>query len=147
VPLLGGDRWESTALEKEGLALEGSYYSSSWSPGDPSPRTQEFIARYRARFGETPDALAAAGYDATMVAADAMSRARDLSGGAVAAALAETAGFPGVTGTITLDAEHNAVKPAAVLEVKGGKAVYVATVKPDEPAGAAAFAPGSPPAR
>ena len=53
-------------------------------------------------------------------------------------AIAETKGFQGVTGVISLDADHNAVKPAVVLEVKGGKAVYVATVAPDAPAGGGA---------
>jgi len=76
-----------------------------------------------------------------------VSRAKDLSGEAVAAALAETRGLAGVTGTITLDTDHQAVKPAAVLEVKGGKAVYVATVAPDEAGGGAAVVPASRPAR
>ena len=149
VPLLGGDRWDSPALfEKAGSALDGSYYSSAWSAGDPSPRIQGFIERYRARFGAAPDALAAAGHDAVLVAADAVSRAKDLSGEAVAAALAETRGLAGVTGTITLDTDHQAVKPAAVLEVKGGKAVYVATVAPEKVgSGGVAVLPASQPAQ
>ncbi len=135
VPLLGGDGWDSSKLfEIGGHYLEGSFFSNHYSPDDPSPRIQDFIARYKARFGAVPDSMAATGYDAAMVAADAMNRAKDLSGESVAAAIAETKGFPGVTGVITLDADHNAVKPAVVLEVKGGKAVYVATVAPDAPA-------------
>ncbi len=64
-------------------------------------------------------------------------RAKDATGEAIAEAIAATKDFPGVTGVITLDQDHNAVKSAVVLEVKGGKAVYVATVAPDAPAGAA----------
>jgi branched-chain amino acid transport system substrate-binding protein len=138
VPLMGGDGWDSAKLfEIGGQAIEGSFYSNHYSPDDPSPRIQEFISRYKARFGAVPDSMAATGYDAAMVAADAINRAKDTTGEAIAAAIAETKGFPGVTGVITLDADHNAVKPAVVLEVKGGKAVYVATVSPDAPAGAA----------
>ncbi len=139
VPLMGGDGWDSAKLfEIGGAAIEGSFYSNHYSPEDPSPRIQDFIKRYRERFGAVPDSMAATGYDAAMVAADGLSRAKDVTGEAAAEAIAATKGFPGVTGVITLDQDHNAVKPAVVLEVKGGKAVYVATVKPDEPAPVAA---------
>jgi branched-chain amino acid transport system substrate-binding protein len=136
VPLMGGDGWDSAKLfEIGGQAIEGSYFSNHYSPDDPSPRIQGFIAKYKERFGAVPDSMAATGYDAAMVAADAINRAKDVTGEAIAEAIAATKGYPGVTGVITLDADHNAVKPAVVLEVKGGKAVYVATVSPDAPAG------------
>ncbi len=139
VPLMGGDGWDSAKLfEIGGAAIEGSFYSNHYSPDDPSPRIQDFISRFKARFGAVPDSMAATAYDAAMVAADGLTRAKDDTGEAVAAAIAATKGFPGVTGVITLDEDHNAVKPAVVLEVKGGKAVYVATVSPDAPAPAAA---------
>jgi len=137
VPLMGGDGWDSAKLfEIGGAAIEGSFYSNHYSPDDPSPRIQDFISRYKARFGAVPDSMAATGYDAAMVAGDAIARAKDGTGEAIAAAIAATKDFPGVTGVITLDQDHNAVKPAVVLEVKGGKAVYVATVVPDAPASA-----------
>jgi branched-chain amino acid transport system substrate-binding protein len=142
VPLMGGDGWDSAKLfEIGGKAIEGSFYSNHYSPDDPSPRIQDFIARFKGRYGAVPDSMAATGYDAAMVAADAIQRARDTSGEAIAEAIAATKDFPGVTGVITLDRDHNAVKPAVVLEVKGGKAVYVATVSPAAPAPA-----GAPPA-
>ena len=43
---------------------------------------------------------------------------------------AATRDYPGVTGMITLNESHDAVKPAVVLQVKDGKAVYVTTVAP-----------------
>jgi branched-chain amino acid transport system substrate-binding protein len=147
-PLMGGDGWDSAKLyEIGGKALDGSFFSNHYSPDDPSPRIQEFISKFKARFGAVPDSMAATGYDAAMVAADAIGRAKDVSGESIAQAIAATKDFPGVTGVITLDQDHNAVKPAVVLEVKGGKAVYVATVAPDAPAGGAAPVPASQPAR
>src|SRR6266511_1582028 len=138
-PLMGGDGWDSAKLfEIGGAAIEGSFFSNHYSPEDPSPRIQDFIKRYKARFGAVPDSMAATGYDAAMVAADGLARAKDATGDAAAEAIAATKDFPGVTGVITLDKDHNAVKPAVVLEVKGGKAVYVSTVAPDAPAPAAA---------
>jgi len=130
-PLLGGDGWDSAKLyEIGGKAIEGSFYSNHYSPDDPSPRIQEFVKAYQARFGAVPDGLAAQGYDAAMVGFDAMNRAADGTGASVRDALAATKGYPGVTGIITIDANHDAVKPAVVLEVKDGKSVFVTSVAP-----------------
>ena len=69
-------------------------------------------------------------YDAGQIAADAMARAKDLGGASIRDAVAETKGFQGVTGVITIDADHNAVKPAVVLKITGDAGKYVATVQP-----------------
>jgi branched-chain amino acid transport system substrate-binding protein len=130
-PLLGGDGWDSVKLyEIGGKAIEGSYFSNHYSPDDPSPRIQEFVQAYQKRFGGVPDGLAAQGYDAAMVAFDAMKRASVPSGVALRDAIAATKDYPGVTGIITIDENHDALKPAVVLEVKGGKSVYATTIAP-----------------
>jgi branched-chain amino acid transport system substrate-binding protein len=130
-PLLGGDGWDSPSLiEIGGEALEGSYFSNHYSVDDPSPAIQKFVTDYRTRFGETPDALAGLGYDAAMILFDAITRAGSTDGAAIRDALAQTSGFAGVTGTITLDANRNAVKPAVVLEVRDGRLAYVETIDP-----------------
>ena len=116
--------------ELGGSAINGSYYSNHYSSEDPSPRVQNFIVHYRERFGEVPDSLAALGYDAAKVAVDAMRRAPDLSGPSVRDAIAQTKDFPGVAGTISLDANRNAIKPAVVLKVEDGKSHYVTTISP-----------------
>jgi branched-chain amino acid transport system substrate-binding protein len=129
--LMGGDGWDSEKLfELGGAAVEGSYFSNHYSPDDPNPRIQKFIADYKAAFGGVPDSLAALGYDAANVAFDAMKRAPSLDRAAVRDAIAATKNFPGVTGTITLDDKRNATKPAVVLEVGRGKTKYVATIAP-----------------
>jgi branched-chain amino acid transport system substrate-binding protein len=137
-PLMGGDGWDSAKLyEIGGKALDGSFFSNHYSPDDPSPRIQEFVKRFKARFGVVPDSLAAQAYDAGRIAGDAMARAADLSGPAVRDALAATKDYAGVTGIITIDAQHNAVKPAVVLEIANGAAKWVATIEPEKPAAAA----------
>ncbi|HVP67191.1 MAG TPA: ABC transporter substrate-binding protein [Anaeromyxobacteraceae bacterium] len=130
-PLLGGDGWDSVKLyEIGGKAIEGSYYSNHYASDDPSPRIQDFVKAYQARFGSIPDGLAAMGYDAAMVAFDAMSRASEPSGVPLRDAIAATKDYAGVTGVITIDSNHDANKPAVVVEVKGGKSVYVTTIRP-----------------
>jgi branched-chain amino acid transport system substrate-binding protein len=131
VPLLGGDGWDSPKLtEIGGDAINGSYFSNHYSADDPNPVIQKFVTDYRKKFGETPDGLAALGYDAAKVLFDAMGRAGSVEGPQVRDALAATKDFPGVTGSITIDKDRNAVKPAVVLKVDGGKLVYVETIKP-----------------
>ncbi len=131
VPLLGGDGWDSPKLiEIGGSDINGSYFSNHYSQDDPSPAIQKFVADYKTRFGEVPDALAGLAYDSAQVLFDAMRRANSTEPAKVRDAIAATKDFDGVTGKITLDAARNAVKPAVVLQVKDGKLVYVETINP-----------------
>ena len=111
--------------------MEGTYYSTHYSPEDRSPIVQGFVARYRARFGgETPDAMAALGYDSAMVLADAIRRAGTVEGPALRTAVAATRNFPGVTGRTTINAERNADKAAAIFTIKDGKFKFVQSIAP-----------------
>jgi branched-chain amino acid transport system substrate-binding protein len=131
VPLLGGDGWDSPRLfEIGGEALNGCYISNHYSVDDPAPAIQKFVKEYRDRYKQTPDALAALGYDAAKILADAMARAGSTDSGKVRDALSATKDFAGVTGQITIDKDRNAVKPAVILKIDNGKFVYVETVKP-----------------
>ncbi len=130
-PLMGGDGWDSSKLfEIAKGALDGSAFSNHYSHENPSPVIQDFVKAYQARFGSVPDGLAAAGYDAARIAIDAIQRAPEVSGPAIRDALAATKGFQGVTGVITIDADHNAVKPAVVLKVQDNAAHYATTINP-----------------
>lgn len=131
VTMMGGDGWDSDKLfELGGSALEGSVVSNHYSAEDPSPQVQNFIARYKEKFGNVPDSLAALGYDAALVAIEALKRAPDLEGPSVREALAQIKEFQGVTGKITIDDKRNAVKPAVILSIKDGKFQFVASVAP-----------------
>ncbi len=133
VPLLGGDGWDSEKLTQIGkAAIVGSYFSTHYSPDAQNPLVQNFVKNFKARYnGETPNALAAMGYDAGGVAVDAVQRAVDLTPKSIRDAIATTQNFQGVTGVISLNAERNAVKPAVVLKVAGdNKFEYVTTVNP-----------------
>lgn len=142
-PLLGGDGWDSPELIKSaggpGKALEGCYFTNHYSPTDPNPLTQRFVADYKAKYGETPDSLAAMGYDAFGVLANALKTIGKPADGnfdsdsyraKLRDAIAATNGFAGVTGKITLDKNRNAVKPAVVLQVKGNTFTYVTSIAP-----------------
>ncbi|MDB6127235.1 MAG: ethanolamine utilization protein EutJ [Verrucomicrobia bacterium] len=132
VPIFGGDGWEAPQLvELGGKAVEGTYYSTHYSAESPAPEVRAFIRKYQAHYdNEVPDAVAALGYDAMMLLADAMKRAGTTDGPKVRDALAATKNFPGVTGSTTIDAKRNTSKPAVVLMVRDGKAQFVESVMP-----------------
>lgn len=131
VPLLGGDGWDSSKLaEIGGQAIEGSYYTNHYSHEQNRPEVQTFVATYKTKYGQVPDGLAALGYDAAKLLFNAMGRAASWDGKTLAAAIADTKDFPGVTGVITIDSQRNAQKPAVVVQMKNGNPTYVATIEP-----------------
>jgi branched-chain amino acid transport system substrate-binding protein len=131
VPMFGGDGWESSSLVPiGGKALEGCYFSTHYSPQDTSPAVQTFVKAFQAKYNETPDAMAALGYDSAMILADAIKRAGTTDGAKVRDALAATKDFQGVTGKITIDADRNASKPAVILTVTNSQFKYIETVAP-----------------
>jgi branched-chain amino acid transport system substrate-binding protein len=145
-PLLGGDGWDSPRLwELGGAALNGNYISNHYSVDDPSPSIRKFVADYQSRFNILPDALAALGYDSMKVLADAIKRAGGTESAKLRDAITQTQNFPGVTGSISIDKDRNAVKPAVVLKLQDGKFVYATTIAPEGTSPAATTAtPASP---
>ena len=132
VPLFGGDGWEAPELVAiGGAAVEGCYYTTHYSPQVGSPVVKEFVAKFQARFkGETPDAMAALGYDSAGVIVDAIRRAGSTEGATIRAALAATSDFEGVTGLTAMDKERNASKAAFVIMVKDGHFAFVQSISP-----------------
>ena len=143
-PLLGGDGWDSPELWKlGGAALKNAYISNHYSADNPAPEIQNFVKSYNAKFGVAPDSLAALAYDAAKVLVDAIKRAGGTESAKLKDAINATKGLAGVTGSITLDASRNAVKPAVVLELTPAqsKFTFKETIYPEgmtPPAAAAA---------
>src|SRR5438132_572629 len=134
MPLLGGDGWVGDALKNGREALANCYISNHYSGDNPDPVVQNFVKAYRAKFSHDPDSIAALGYDAAKVLADAMTRANSTEGPKVRDALAK-ADVPGVTGRLKMNAKRNVDKPAVIQEVTyvngDVKFVYRTTISPD----------------
>ena len=64
------------------------------------------------------------------ILADAIKKTASTDGAKVRDALAAEKDFHGVTGSITIDANRNASKPAVILEIKNGAFKYIETVSP-----------------
>jgi len=131
-PLLGGDGWVGDSLLKvAGNALDGSFFSCHFSSADKSPVVQGFVEKFKAKYnGETPDDMAALGYDSAMILADAIKRAGSTEPEKLRDAIAATKEHQGITGKITLDEHRNANNPAVILTIGNGGFDFVETVAP-----------------
>jgi branched-chain amino acid transport system substrate-binding protein len=75
------------------------------------------VTKYRNRYGTKPDSLAALGYDAMRVLADAMRRAGPgFDRAKLRDAIAATRDFPVVTGVITFDENRNPIGKRLIIE-------------------------------
>ncbi|WP_339260638.1 ABC transporter substrate-binding protein [Lysinibacillus sp. FSL K6-3209] len=133
VPLMGADGWDSpTLVELAGAdALNNTYITNHYSAEDPDQKIQDFVKAFKAANGDkAPDAFNALGYDTVYYIADAIKRAGSTDGEAIKKALAETKDLSLVTGTFSVDENHNPIKTATVLEFKDGKQVFNSKVNP-----------------
>lgn len=123
-PVLGADGFDSpTLLELAGAqALNDVYFTNHYSPLDQDPKVVEFIDAWKQKHnGEEPNAFHALGYDLAKWTADAVGRAKELTGVGVRDAMASTENFAGVTGTFSIDENHNPVKSIVVIGLKDGQ--------------------------
>lgn len=134
VPIIGGDTWEAPEfMTIGGEAVEGAVYSTHFTAESPVTEVSEtFLEEYKAKYDKDANAFAALGYDAYMLILDAITRADSIDPVAIRDKIAETEGFVGVTGIITLDENGDAVKSAVINQVQDGKFVYLTTVEPYE---------------
>ncbi|MDP2964569.1 MAG: ABC transporter substrate-binding protein [Pelolinea sp.] len=125
--MMGGDGWDSADLDL--AAADGGFYSNHYSPTDTRPIVVDWVAKYKAKFGAEPDALATLAYDATNILLASIEKAGKDDPTAVAAAM-EGLSYEAVSGKVTFDAQHNPIKSAVVLQVKDGAINFIASVAP-----------------
>ena len=131
-PIVGGDGWDSPKLVEIGTAaaLNNTYFTNHYSADDTSATSQAFVEAYKKEYGQAPDAMAVLSYDGTNILIDAIKRANSVEPDKIREALAATKDYLAITGATTLNATHDAVKNAVIIEMKDGKQIFKATVKP-----------------
>lgn len=127
---VGGDGWDSPKLvEIGGEAVEGGFFTNHFSKDDQRPEVQEFVKKYKEKFGHEPDALAALAYDAMNIMLTAMQNAGSTENVKIRDAM-KNIQFKGVSGLITFDENRNPIKSAVIIEMRNGQQVYKTTVNP-----------------
>ena len=132
IPVLGADAWDSPVLVEIGGAqpLNNTYFTNFYSIEDKNPVSNAFVEAYKKEYGQTPDSMAAMGYDAAKLLVDAIKRADSTDAKKIKEALAATKNFSSVSGEMSLNERHDAVRGVVIFELKDGKQVYKETVKP-----------------
>ncbi len=107
-PILGGDSWGTAELVKLcGRDCRGFFFVSHYASTGAKGATQEFIDRYKAKYGSIPDDVAALTWDAIGLIGQGIKNAGGITGDikkdreAVRTALANIKNFPGITGRIS----------------------------------------------
>ena len=132
VPFIGGDTWEvQEFLDVGGEEVEGVVFSTFFDPSVTfTPESEKFLEAFKEEYPDRePAAVTALGYDAYILILDAIERAGSAEPAAIRDALAETKGFEGAAGVITLDENGDAVKDAVIKTVENGKFVFMDVVK------------------
>ena len=116
--------WSPVSFEaKAGDAADGYIRALQFWAGDPGALQQKFTTTFKAKFNEEPDHLNAQGYDQMMLVVDAIKRGGPDREG-IRKGFAETKGWKGVMGTVTIDAKGQNTEMDAMRWVKtlpGGK--------------------------
>ena len=111
-------------LELAGDAAEGISVVSYYSNSDSSPQTQEFIAKWKAKYGTDPNPVAGLGYDSInllLAAIEKVGTDREK----IVAELKATKDYAGVTGMKSGAPDGELGQGGIVLEIKGGEPVSV----------------------
>lgn len=125
---LGGDGWDTPDIDWQ--TMDGGYFTTHWSPDDPRPEVREWVNKYKAKYGATPDPIATLAYDAANILLRAIELADSSDPVKIREALQNIKDFQAVTGKISFDQDGNPVKPVTVLQIKDGQQVYAATINP-----------------
>lgn len=132
-PLLGPDGWNGPKMERDvdTSYLTQVYYTDHYAGHDASEAARRFSQAYYEKYGEWPDSYAALGYDAFMMTAEAIERCQSAEAPDVARELEKTIDYDGATGTISLDANHDAIKDVFIMTFKDGQPELAATISKD----------------
>lgn len=133
-PFIGGDTWETPEfITIGGSAVEGAVFSTFFTSEKPiTKESEKFLTEYRKEYNKEPAAVTALGYDAYILILDAIKRANSTDPEKIRDAIAQTKGFEGAAGIITLDENGDAVKNAVIKVVKDGKFTYLDTIEPEK---------------
>ncbi|MDM0104624.1 ABC transporter substrate-binding protein [Variovorax sp. J22R24] len=70
-----GSVYSPKFIELGGAAVNGIYTNTAFFPDEPRAEVQDFVKRFRAKYGKEPDAFNAYAYDAVVIAAAALREA------------------------------------------------------------------------
>ena len=137
-PIMGSDSWGSAELMNLcGDDCKGLFFSTHYAAAGAGGKTLRFINKYRAKYGYTPDDVAALTWDSTRLMIQAILNTKGLTGKyrkdrkAIKKQLAQIENFVGITGRMTFTPQGDPNKCAVVVRISDkGEFEYFMSVCP-----------------
>ena len=137
-PFMGSDAWGSAELMTLcGDDCKGHYFSTHYAAAGATGATKVFIDKYKAKYGYTPDDVAALTWDAARIVLQAIQDAGKLTGRVrkdrklIRNAIANIKEFDGITGKMKFDEQGDPIKCAVVVRIDdNGEFVFTKSVCP-----------------
>ena len=130
-PIIGGDGFSDEKFVEQATPAAASnvYYVAGFSTeGKMTDKAKKFVEAYKAKYKEDPSMFAALAYDSVYMISEASKGAKNSV--ELKDNLAKLKNLEGVTGTMSIDKDHNPVKSALMIGLKDGKVKSVESVKP-----------------
>ncbi|HEX9079663.1 MAG TPA: ABC transporter substrate-binding protein [Desulfuromonadaceae bacterium] len=121
-----------TLILNGGKAVEGLEGEQGYDMNSKSPPLADFLARYKARFGQAPTFGAAFAYEAADVLAAALRRTGGKPAG-LKQALLGTRDFKGLVDTFSFDGYGDVERPHYICVIRDGRFATVDVIKRDRP--------------
>ena len=128
---LGADAWDNpTLLDNEEAAVDGSFFSSHFSPDTDEPSARAFVDTYQALYGIAPTGGDAVSYDAVRLLLEAAERAGSLDAGAIRQQLLATEQYAGATRIASYNENRHPTKSAVIMTIENGAKEFYQQVDP-----------------
>jgi branched-chain amino acid transport system substrate-binding protein len=122
VPIIGGNGFNNPRLMADaGEAAEGVVVGAAWNSASDNPENQAFLEAYQAEYDAAPDQFAAQAYAGLKLVDEAVRSGCAADRESLKSALGELEDVPTVLGEFSIDENRDAVHPAVVQVVEGGK--------------------------
>jgi len=124
--LLGGSGWNSQdVIRMGGKYVEGTIFVSDYFERSDFPAFRNFVDQFRIRFNKDPTKVAAYGYDAAYLVADAYKNGATTRE-KLLEALVEINGYKGASGEISFS--HRANRSAYLLKIHRGRIIEIGSI-------------------
>ena len=128
---LGTDTWDNEVLlTDEDAEVEGSFFTTHFSPSTDEPTARAFIDTYQSIYGVVPTGGIAVNYDAVKLLFEAIQRAGSLAPEAIRDQLVITENYLGATRIGSYDENRHPTKSSVILTIKNGEKQFHKQIDP-----------------
>lgn len=133
---LGTDQWDNEEFidEAKNIGVGEVAFLTTFDPKtDITIMSEKFINAYKKKYGNDsePEAAVALGFDAYLMAVEAINKARtEEEGEKIKDVLAATRAFPGASGAINLDTNGDPIKSVIVRSISADRRMTEHTIEP-----------------